>query len=109
VTPFRLTPADAVHSRRQFYFSDVSDLTKKNRFCHDKNYLDAEIADKVGGKWTPRWVRIRFGAPRLLRDQLKSDTDGKESAWQQAMMVALGLKAGLVKKEKGKSSPCVLC
>ena len=103
--PIRLTPADAVHSRRQFYFSDVSDLTKKKRLCHDKNYLDAEIADKVDGKWTPRWVRIQFGAPRLLRDQLKSDTEGKESAWQQAMMAALGLKAGLVKKEKGKLRP----
>ena len=103
--PIRLTPADAVHSRRQFYFSDVSGLTKKKRLCHDKNYLDAEIADKVDGKWTPRWVRIQFGAPRLLRDQLKSDTEGKESAWQQAMMAALGLKAGLVKKEKGKLRP----
>ena len=103
--PIRLTPADAVHSRRQFYFSDVSDLTKKKRLCHDKSYLDTEIADKVDGKLTPRWVRIHFGAPRLLRDQLKSDTEGKESAWQQAMMSALGLKAGLVKKEKGKLRP----
>ncbi len=103
--PIRLTPADAVHSRRQFYFSDVSDLTKKKRLCHDKSYLDAEIAGKVDGKWTPRWVRIHFGAPRLLRDQLKSDMEGKESAWQQAMMAALDLKAGLVKKEKGKLRP----
>lgn len=103
--PIRLTPADAVHSRRQFYFSDVSDLTKKNRLCHDKDYLNAEIADKVDGRWTPREVRICFGAPRLLRDQLKSDEEGKETVWQQAMMAALGLKAGLVKKEKGKLRP----
>lgn len=103
--PIRLTPADAAYSRRQFYFSDVTDLTKKNRLCHDKNYVDAEIADRVDGKWAPRWVRIRFGSPRLLRDQLKSDVEGKESAWQQAMMTALGLRAGLVKKEKGKLRP----
>jgi hypothetical protein len=103
--PIRLTPADPVHSRRQFYFSDVSDLTKMNRLCHDKNYLDAEIADKENGKWIARSVRIRFGAPRMLRDQLKSDEEGKESAWQQAMMAALGLKAGLVKKAKGKLRP----
>ena len=103
--PIRLTPADPVHSRRQFYFSDVSDLTKKKRLCHDKNYLDAEIADKENGKWIVRSVRIHFGAPRMLRDQLKSDEEGKESAWQQAMMTALGLKAGLVKKEKGKLRP----
>ena len=100
--PIRLTPADPEHSRRQFYFSDVSGLTKKDRLRHDRNYLDAEIAEKAEGTWTPRWVRIHFSAPRLLRDQLKSDEDGKESAWQQAMMAALGLKAGLVKKEKGK-------
>jgi hypothetical protein len=101
----RLTPADPEHSRRQFYFSDVSDLTKKGRLRHDRGYLDAEIAEKVDGKWRPRWVRIHFGAPRLLRDQLKSDKEGTESAWQQAMMAALGLKAGLVKKEKGKLRP----
>ncbi len=100
--PIRLTPADPEHSRRQFYFSDVSDLTKKDRLRHDRSYLEAEIAEKVDGKWLPRWVRIRFGAPRLLRDQLKSDEEGRESAWQQAMMAALGLKAGLVKKKKGK-------
>jgi hypothetical protein len=103
--PIRLTPADPVHSRRQFYFSDMSDLTKKNRLRHDKNYLDAEIADKENGKWIVRSVRIRFGAPRMLRDQLKSDEEGKDSAWQQAMMAALGLKAGLVKNEKGKLRP----
>ena len=103
--PIRLTPADPEHSRRQFYFSDVSDLTKKDRLRHDRCYLDAEIAEKVDAKWTPRWVRIHFGAPRLLRDQLKSDEEGRESAWQQAMMAALGLKAGLVKKEKGKLRP----
>ncbi len=103
--PIRLTPADPQHSRRQFYFSDVSDLTKKGRLRHNRSYLDAEIAEKVDEKWTPRWVRIHFSAPRLLRDQLKSDVEGRESAWQQAMMAALGLKAGLVKKEKGKLRP----
>ena len=103
--PIRLTPADPQYSRRQFYFSDVSDLTKKDRLRHDRSYLDVEIAEKLEGKWMPRLVRIHFSAPRLLRDQLKSDEDGKESAWQQAMMAALGLKAGLVKKEKGKLRP----
>jgi hypothetical protein len=103
--PIRLTPADPEHSRRQFYFSDVSDLSKKGRLRHDRNYLEAEIAEKVDGKWLPRWVQIHFRAPRLFRDQLKSDEDGRESAWQQAMMAALGLKAGLVKKEKGKLRP----
>lgn len=98
--PIRLTPADPEHSRRQFYLSDVSDLTKKGRLRHDRSFLESEIAEKSSGVWVPRWVRIHFTAPRLLRDQITSDAVGRESAWQQAMMTALGLKAGLTKKGK---------
>lgn len=104
--PIRFTPADPEHSRRQFYFSDVSALEKKGRFRHDRQTLDAEIALNTGtsgqAKWQRSWVRIVFSAPRLLRDQLNTIGD-KDAAFQQAMMDALGLRAGLTKKGKSAS------
>ena len=99
--PIRLTPADPEHSRRQFYFSDVSALDKKNRLRHDQQTLDTQVAVRNDGKWEAKWARIHFAAPRLLRDQL-NNAGGADSAWQQAMMTALGLKTGLTKTEKGK-------
>jgi hypothetical protein len=100
--PIRFTPADPVHSRRQFYFSDVSALDKKNRLRHDRQTVDVEIAVKTpAGQWQRTEVRLHFTAPRLLRDQLNS-TGGKDAAFQQAMMTALGLSAGLKKTKKGK-------
>ncbi len=103
--PIRFTPADPEHSRRQFYFSDISALDKKGRLRHDRQTLDTEIAVNIGTmsqpKWERRWVRIGFSAPRLLRDEL-NNTAGKDAAFQQAMMAALGLRAGLRKTEKGK-------
>lgn len=97
--PIRFTPADPEHSRRQFYFSDVTALDKKDRFRHDRQTIKTEIAQKVTNKWERRWVEIHFTAPRLLRDQL-NNTSGKDSIWQQAMMSALGLQTGLTKKDK---------
>jgi hypothetical protein len=67
--------------------------------------LETEIAVETNGKWQGCWARLHFAAPRLLRDQLKSDENGHESRWQQAMMSALGLKAGLVKEKKGQLQP----
>ncbi len=100
--PIRLTPADPEYSRRQFYFSDVSALDKKGRLSHDKQTIEAEIAVKdAEGRWQRRDVLMHFTAPRLLRDQL-NNASGADSAWQQAMMTALGLKTGLTKTEKGK-------
>jgi hypothetical protein len=97
--PVRLTPADPEHSRRQFYFSDVSDLTKKGRLRHNQRWLTAEVAVERNGKLAPAWVRIEFTAPRLMRDQLTTVGDAA-SAWQQAMMQALGLRMALTKDGK---------
>lgn len=100
--PIRFTPADPEHSRRQFYFSDVTNLEASNRLRHDRQTVDAEIAVKgQDGKWQKTDLRMHFSAPRLLRDQL-NNTGGKDAAFQQAMMTALGLSAGLKKTEKGK-------
>lgn len=97
--PIRFTPAHPEYSRRQFYFSDVSAIDKKNRFRHDRQLLETEIAVERAGKWSRQWVRIAFTAPRLLRDQL-NNTGGADAAWQQAMMAALGLRTGLLKNGK---------
>lgn len=109
-SPIRFTPADPVYSRRQFYFSDVSPLDKKNRLRHDQQTLETEIAINTGTvaqpKWERQWVRVAFTAPRLLRDQL-NNTTGADAAWQQAMMAALGIKTGLLKNGKpAKFSDC---
>ncbi len=97
--PISFTPADPVYSRRQFYFSDVIDLTKRERLHHDRQTLKAEIAFQKNGKWEQKQIRIHFSAPRLLRDKL-NNIDGADAAWQQAMMAALDLKTGLTKKGK---------
>lgn len=99
--PIRFTPADPEHSRRQFYFSDATALDKKGRLRHDRQVVETEVALMADGKWQKRFVQIHFSAPRLLRDQL-NNTGGKDAAFQQSMMAALGLKAGLRKTEKGK-------
>jgi len=100
--PIRFTAADPEHSRRQFYFSDVSALDKKGRLRHDRQTVDVEIAVRTAdGRWQRTDARLHFSAPRLLRDQL-NNTSGKDAAFQQAMMNALGLSAGLKKTEKGK-------
>lgn len=100
--PIRFTPADPEHSRRQFYFSDVTALDKKNRLRHDRQTLETEIALKTDGKWSCKWVEITFTAPRLLRDQLNNDSSA-DAVWQQAIMAALGLKTGLLKNGKPAS------
>jgi len=104
--PIRFTPADPEHSRRQFYFSDVTALEKKGRLRHDRQTLETEVAVGLDGKWERNWVRIEFTAPRLLRDQL-NNVGGADAAWQQAMMAALGLKTGLMKN--GKASTFADC
>jgi hypothetical protein len=97
--PIRLTPADPEHSRRQFLFSDITDLAKKNRLRHDRQTVDVQLAVEKDGRIGIQWARLLFSAPRLLRDQLGTTAAGDSSpAWQQAMMAALGLRADLTKE-----------
>jgi hypothetical protein len=100
--PIRFTPADPEHSRRQFFFYDGSHRPTKVRMPHDKQALDVEIARCDRGSWKLEWVRLHYSAPRLLRDQL-NNAGGADTAWQQAMMAALGLKTGLLKNGKPAS------
>jgi hypothetical protein len=98
--PIRFTPADAVHSRRQFFFSDMADLSVKNRFDTKLQILEVPIAIKVDAHWKQQTVKIHFSAPRVVRDQLIDEAREESQAthWQQPMMEALGLSLNLTKK-----------
>ncbi len=79
----------------------MSDLTKKGRLLHDRQTVDVEVAAEADGRVIVRDVRLKFSAPRLLRDQLAAPIGGDRApAWQQAMMAALGLRADLTKDGK---------
>jgi hypothetical protein len=97
--PIRFTPADAVHSRRQFYLAEKGDLSVKNRFDPQNQTLQVPIAIKNDDHWKQQFVKIHFSAPRAVRDQLIDETmeESKEARWQQPMMEALGLSLKLTK------------
>lgn len=100
--PVRLTPADAELSRRQFYFNDVCDLSKKGRFDAAASTLTVPVAVEQNEQVCSEVLRLHFGAARLLRDDLAPDAEepARAAQWQQPMMEALGVAAPLV--EKGK-------
>jgi hypothetical protein len=93
--PIRLTPADPEHSRRQFYFSDVVNLTEGGRYRHEPNQCTVIVPLAVleGVQWRETRLRLRYTAPRLQRDGLRRN-DGENLGavpWLQPMMAALGL------------------
>ncbi len=73
--PIKFTPADAVHSRRQFYFSDMTDLSVKKRFDAQKQTIEVPIAIKNDTNWKQQSVKIHFSAPRAVRDGLIDETN----------------------------------
>jgi hypothetical protein len=94
--PIRLTPADPIHSRRQYDFNAVSKFSAGPRAqCrHEAGALafTTELAVCEAGRWRVQPVRLRYTAPRLLRDGLRSDdgkTDLASARWLQPMMEAL--------------------
>lgn len=95
--PIRLTPADPEHSRRQFYFSDVVNLTEGGRYRHEPNQCTVIIPLAVkeeGSTWKDVRVRLSYSAPRLLREGLRQEGGGEDLGavpWIQPMMAALGL------------------
>jgi len=107
--PVRLTPADAELSRRQFYFNDVCDLSKKGRFDAAARTLTVPVAVEQNEQVCSEVLRLHFGAARLLRDDLAPDAEepARASQWQQPMMEALGVAAPLV--EKGKPANLGSC
>ena len=93
--PIRLTPADAQHSRRQFYFSDAAKFTERGEYRHEPNQraVIVPVAMREHGVLRQTRVRLHYSAPRLLREGLRADEGEKLGAmpWMQPMMAALGL------------------
>jgi hypothetical protein len=93
--PIRLTPADAQHSRRQFYFSDAAKFTERGEYRHEPNQrtVIVPLAMHENGILRQTRVRLRYSAPRLLREGLRAEEGEKLGAmpWLQPMMAALGL------------------
>jgi hypothetical protein len=93
--PIRLTPADPEHSRRQFYFSDAAKFTERGEYRHEPNQraVIVPVAMREDGVLHQTRVRVRYSAPRLLREGLRADAEENLGAmpWLQPMMAALGL------------------
>jgi hypothetical protein len=93
--PIRLTPADAQYSRRQFYFSDAAKFTERGEYRHEPNQrtVIVPLAMRQDGVLRQTRVRLRYSAPRLLREGLRADEGENLGAmpWLQPMMAALGL------------------
>lgn len=91
--PVRLTPADPVYSRRQFYFSDVCKFTERGDYKHEANKraVVVPLALKSNGHWKRGRVRLCYSAPRLLREHLRADAGENLAAapWSQPMMEAV--------------------
>ena len=93
--PISFTPADPIHSRRQFYFSDVCNFTTRGDYRIEANAsaIIVPAAIKKSGAFTVSRIRILFTAPRLLRDGLRSESNRnlKTAPFLQPMAKALGL------------------
>ncbi|MGH9487461.1 MAG: type V CRISPR-associated protein Cas12b [Terriglobales bacterium] len=87
------TPADPVRSRRLFSFSDACSFgKKKGEFRHDADTPAAMVPLAVAdgsGRFVKRTVRLKYAAPRLLRDRLRSETGQYVKTWSQPMADAL--------------------
>ncbi len=89
--PIRFTPSHAEHSPRYFI------IPKQGRF--GTTHQSADLAFVCGMVLNtkhglqPERVRITYSAPRLKRDNIRSDGDGNldNTPWLQPMMAALGL------------------
>lgn len=88
--PVRLTPADPVYSVRQYPFSDWQTSCK-----HEPGQLSVRVMCAMrnpdNGLLEPREIRLRYSAPRLIRDRLRTQGDENISnvQWLQPMMEAL--------------------
>ena len=109
--PIRFTPADPIHSRRQFYFSDVCKFTERGEFRHETNRQTVlvPLAVSNGKNWSVARVRMEYSAPRLLRDGLRRESDEHLAAvpFLQPMMAALDGAAPL--PQDFRSCPIALC
>jgi hypothetical protein len=97
--PISFTPADPVCSRRLFYFSDAESFSRGGKFGHQPNEtaVVVPLAIKELAQFSKQRVKLSYSAPRLLRDQLRTDAgeDLTAAPFSQPMMVALGVPSVL--------------
>jgi CRISPR-associated endonuclease C2c1-like protein len=85
------TPADARRSRRLFMFSDACPFGGREYF-HDPKQLAVVVPVAIRGDdgcYRVSRVRLSYSAPRLLRDQLRTESGTLSRSWVQPMMAAL--------------------
>lgn len=83
----RYTPAEAQYSRRLLMFSDIKNAESAKHVA--PGIVDVCVAAKNNrGLLEPLRLRLGYGAPRMVRDQLAG---GGSSKWLQPMMKALNL------------------
>lgn len=89
--PIHFTPADPIHSRRQFDFSGLTGKYKA-KLVAGASMVDVWVAAKEPECITIRQARLRYSAPRLIRDGLRNP-EGKSSGIQiQPMLATLGIE-----------------
>ena len=89
--PIRFTPAHAVHSPRYFIIPKAGKFGSE----HEAGTLSftTGMVLKAADGLKPSLVRVHYSAPRLRRDELRSNGDKnlESTSWLQPMMKALGL------------------
>lgn len=89
--PINLTPAEPVHSRRLYMFSDLTDKAAKVSFSEQdgETFVSCALAmNNEEGQVSETRVRLRYSGRRMLRDELQG---GTQSRWLQPMTKALRL------------------
>ncbi len=87
------TPAEARYSRRLFSFTDVCSFgNARGEYRHDSKTLAVTVPAMVKnsqGHFQKTTLRLTYSAPRLLRDQIRSETGEYIQQWVQPMVRAL--------------------
>jgi hypothetical protein len=87
------TPADARRSRRLFGFKEVCSFGKSGgEFKHDTSAMAVTVPTVLKNKrgvLEKATIRISYGAPRLLRDQVRDAKGAYIQSWIQPMVEAL--------------------
>lgn len=89
--PIRFTPAHAEHSPRYFIIPKQGRFGSKHQSAELAFICGMALNSAAGLEATN--VRITYSAPRLKRDDIRSDGDGNlsKAPWLQPMMLALGM------------------
>jgi len=89
--PIRFTPAHAVHSPRYFIIPKAGKFGSEHE-AGTLSFTTGMILKTPNGL-KPSLVRVHYSAPRLRRDELRTNGDKnlESTSWLQPMMKALGL------------------